>query len=98
MYDKITRENVHKPFNNQHTFGHNKNNLSRTNNNTDNRNNNDTTQISPNALNIWKQNSLKPNPPANQHSQPPIPARKSTDQPNRSCRKCKGSQINRYLS
>ena len=91
--EKITRENVYKPFNNQNNFGHHKNNLSRINNNSDNRNNNDTIQISTNALNNWKQNSLSSNPPANQHIQPLVSPRKSTEKPNTSFRKSKGSHI-----
>ena len=35
VYDKINGESVHKTFNNQKIFGHNKNNISRTNKNTD---------------------------------------------------------------
>ena len=93
VYNKINRENVHKPFNNWNTFGQSNNNISRINNNNDNRNSNAMNQFSDNSQNNWKQNSLHSIRPANQHGQPPFPLRKDADQSNKSCDKCKGSHI-----
>ena len=88
VYDKINRENVHKPFNNWNTFGQNHNNISRINNNSDNRNSNAMNQYSNNSQNNWKQNSLRSSRPANQHGQPNFSPRKDADQSNKSCEKC----------
>ena len=93
VYDKINRENVHKPFNNWNTFGQNSNSISRINNNNDNRNSNAMNQFSNNSQNNWKPNSLHSSRPANQHGQPPFPPRNDADQSNKSCEKCKGSHI-----
>ena len=92
-YNKISRENVNKPFNIWNTFGQNNNNISRINNNNDNRNSNAMNQFSKKSQNNWKQNSLHSNCPANQYGQPPFLSRKDADQSNKSCEKCKGSQI-----
>ena len=93
VYDKINRENVHKPFNNWNTFGQNSNSISRINNNNDNRNRNAMNQFSNISQNNWKPNSLHLSRPANQHGQPRFPPRKDADQSNKSCEKCKGSHI-----
>ena len=92
-YDKINKENVHKPFNNLNTFGQNNNNISRINNNNDNRNSNAMNQFSKNSQNNWKQISLHSSRPANQHGQPPFSQLKDADQSNKYCKKCKGSHI-----
>ena len=91
--DKISRENVHKPFNNSNTFNQNNNNISRINKNNDNRNSSAMNQFSSNSTNNWKQNSLHSSRPANEHGQPPFPPRKGADQSNKYCEKCKGSHI-----
>ena len=93
LYDKINRENVHKPFNIWNTFGQNSNSISKITNNNDNRNGNAMNQFSKNSQNNWKPNSLQSSRPANHHGQPPFPPRKDADQSNKSCEKCKGSHI-----
>ena len=93
VYDKNNRENVNRLFNNWNSSGQNNNNISRINNNNDNRNSNAMNQFSNNSQNNWKQNSLHSSRPANQHGQPPFLPRKDADQSNKSCEKCKGSQI-----
>ena len=50
-------------------------------------------QFSKKSQNNWKQNSLHSSRPANQYGQPPFLSRKDADQSNKSCEKCKGSQI-----
>ena len=93
VYDKINKQNVHKPFNNLNAFGQNNNNFSRINNNNDNRNSNAMNQFSNSSANNWKKNSWHSSRPANQHGQPPFPPREDTDQSNKSCKKWKGSHI-----
>ena len=94
VYDKINRENVHKPFINLNTFGQNNNDISTiNNNNNDDRNSNAMNQFPNNSQNNWKQNSLHSSRPANQHGQPPFPPRKDADQSNKYCEKCKESHI-----
>ena len=85
VYDKINRENVHKPFDNWNTFVQNSNSISRINNNNDIRNSNNMYQFSNISQNNWKPNSLHSSRPANQHGQPPFPPRKDADQSNKSC-------------
>ena len=80
VYDKISRENAHKPFNNLNIFGQNKKNISRINNSKDNRNSNAMNQFSNNSAYNWKQNSWHSSHSANQHGQPAFRSRKNTDQ------------------
>ena len=93
VYDKINRENAHKPFNNLNTFSQNNNSISRINNINDIRNSNAMNQIFNNSANTRKQNSWHSSRPANQHGQPPCPPRKGADQSNKSCEKCSGSHL-----
>ena len=93
VYDKINRENAHKPFNNLNTFSQNNNSISRINKNNDNRKSNAMNQFFNNSANDWKHNSWHSSRPKNQHGQPPFPPRKDADQSNKSCEKCKGSHL-----
>ena len=93
VYNKIKRENVHRPLNNLKTFGPNNNNISRINNNKENRNTNAMSQFSNKSPSNWKQNSLHSSRPANQHGQPPFPPRKDADPSNKYCEKGNESHI-----